>query len=92
MQGDISAPQRFAQVYDEWQERMMTEARTLREEQVLTFIEPVTQTPHLADHIRFADDLVTIGLAPAIPQVSWCVRDWDLEWEHHCLPAGLAQN
>eukprot|EP00972_Heterocapsa_arctica_P088111 12993130-Heterocapsa_arctica.AAC.1 len=68
MQGDISAPQKFAQVYDDLQEHMMTEVRTMREEHVLTFVEPVTQTLHLADHLRFADDLVTIGLAPAIPQ------------------------
>eukprot|EP00972_Heterocapsa_arctica_P055966 8254285-Heterocapsa_arctica.AAC.1 len=71
---------------------MMTEVRTFREEQELTYIEPVTQTSHLADHIRYADDLVTVGLASSIPQVNWRVKDWDEGWNRSCLPAGIAQN
>eukprot|EP00972_Heterocapsa_arctica_P073328 10829508-Heterocapsa_arctica.AAC.1 len=92
MQGDISAPQKLAQVYDGLQEQMMTESRTFREEQELTFVEPITQTSHLADHLRYADDLVTVGLASTIPQINGRVKDWDEGWDRSCLPAGLVQN
>eukprot|EP00972_Heterocapsa_arctica_P007070 1033134-Heterocapsa_arctica.AAC.1 len=68
MQGDVPAPQKFSIAYDKLQENMAEDGRTFLEEQHLTFIEPINRTPHTADHVRFADDLLIVGLANTFEQ------------------------
>eukprot|EP00972_Heterocapsa_arctica_P019790 2919048-Heterocapsa_arctica.AAC.1 len=63
MQGDVPAPQQFSIAYDKFQENMAEDGITFLGERIFTFLEPVGHTQHVADHIRYADDLLTLGLA-----------------------------
>eukprot|EP00972_Heterocapsa_arctica_P090468 13347193-Heterocapsa_arctica.AAC.1 len=87
MQGDVPAPQKFSIVYDKLQEKTAQEGITFLEEQYLTFIEPIDLTQHLADHVRYADDLLTVGLANYFEQVCWRLKDWKDMWVKHTLRA-----
>eukprot|EP00972_Heterocapsa_arctica_P003794 564780-Heterocapsa_arctica.AAC.1 len=55
---------------------MAEDDRTFLEEQHLTFIEPIVHTQHFADHVRYADDLLTVGLANYFELVRWRLEDW----------------
>eukprot|EP00972_Heterocapsa_arctica_P002497 361928-Heterocapsa_arctica.AAC.1 len=59
MQGDVAAPQMFCLGYDAVQEQMAADSRSLLEEPALGFVEPLSGSLHYADHVRYADDLLT---------------------------------
>eukprot|EP00972_Heterocapsa_arctica_P069161 10219185-Heterocapsa_arctica.AAC.1 len=92
MQGDVPAPQKFSIAYDKLQESMAEDGRTFLGEQHLTFIEPISRTPHVADHVRYADDLLTVGLANYVEQVCWRLKEWKDMWVKHCEPGGLVSS
>eukprot|EP00972_Heterocapsa_arctica_P079170 11671027-Heterocapsa_arctica.AAC.1 len=55
---------------------MAEDGITFLEEQHFTFIEPIGHTQHVADHVRYADDPLTVGLANYFEQVRWRLEDW----------------
>eukprot|EP00972_Heterocapsa_arctica_P085339 12577606-Heterocapsa_arctica.AAC.1 len=67
---------------------MAEDGITFLEEERLTFLEPVGHTQHAADHIRYADDLLTLGLANAFEQVRWRLKEWQFMWKKR-EPGGL---
>eukprot|EP00972_Heterocapsa_arctica_P068479 10117034-Heterocapsa_arctica.AAC.1 len=59
------------------------------EERALGFVDPLSGSLHHADHVRYADDLLTVGLANSFRQVAWRALDWDRSWRRSCTPACL---
>eukprot|EP00972_Heterocapsa_arctica_P012638 1857400-Heterocapsa_arctica.AAC.1 len=89
MQGDVSAPQKFCLSFDAVQEEMAADSRTMLEERALGFVEPLSGSLHHADHVRYADDLLTVGLVSSFRQVAWRALDWDRSWRQFCTIACL---
>eukprot|EP00972_Heterocapsa_arctica_P110446 16259518-Heterocapsa_arctica.AAC.1 len=59
MQGDVAAPQKCCLGFDAVKGEMAADSRTLLEERALGFVEPLSGSFHYADHVRYADDLLT---------------------------------
>eukprot|EP00972_Heterocapsa_arctica_P113856 16439480-Heterocapsa_arctica.AAC.1 len=68
---------------------MAEDGRTFLAEPHLIFIEPIGHTQHVADHVRYADDLLTVGLANSFEQVRWRLKYWKDMWVKYCEPGGL---
>eukprot|EP00972_Heterocapsa_arctica_P036338 5348096-Heterocapsa_arctica.AAC.1 len=89
IQGDVAAPQKCCLSFDAVQEEMAADSRTMLEERALEFVEPLSGSLHHAGHVRYADDLLTVGLANSFRQVAWRALGWDRSWRRFCELACL---
>eukprot|EP00972_Heterocapsa_arctica_P113442 16437126-Heterocapsa_arctica.AAC.1 len=71
---------------------MLAASRAYMDEANLRFTEPLTKQARPVDHVRFADDLATIGIVKTASNIRWRLRDWDHCFHDEYNPDGLDQN